>query len=127
MLGVCGGPRTSSAIHTGVKFLFDQNISRRLVRSISDVFPGSSHVSQHDLSEADDSTVWDFARERQFTIVSKDEDFRQLSFLYGAPPKVIWVRLGNCTTDDIDGLLRRRADEIMDFLSSSDETFLAIS
>ena len=110
-----------------MKFLFDQNISRRLVRSISDVFPETSHVSEHGLSEADDSTVWDFARERQFAIVSMDEDFRQLSFLYGAPPKVIWVRLGNCSTDDIDRLLRKRAEEIMEFLSSSDETFLAIS
>jgi len=26
---------------------------------------------------------------------------QQLSVLYGAPPKVIWIRLGNCSTADI--------------------------
>lgn len=29
-----------------------------------------------------------------FAIVPKDADFRQLSFLYGSPPKVVWLRVG---------------------------------
>ena len=28
-------------------------------------------------------------------------DFRQMSFLFGAPPKVVWIRLGNCSTEEI--------------------------
>jgi predicted nuclease of predicted toxin-antitoxin system len=78
-----------------VKLLFDQNLSHRLARTLNDVFPHSLHVRDVSLKAADDSVVWAYAREHDFVIVSKDADFHQRSFVFGAPPKVIWVRLGN--------------------------------
>jgi len=110
-----------------VKLLFDQNISRRIVDNLSDPFPGCAHISQFDLSEADDGEVWDFASERGYTIVSKDADFHQRSFLFGAPPKVIWVRLGNCSTREIEELLRKRSQDISTFLADPQEAFLALA
>ena len=109
-----------------MKLLFDQNLSPRLARSLAGVYPGSTHVMDAGLSEADDRTIWTFAKERGFTIVSKDGDFRQLSFLAGPPPKVVWVRLGNCTTDDIATVLRRRADDLRDFASAPEAAFLVV-
>ena len=50
------------------------------------------------LSTADDAVIWDHALRHGFTIVSKDSDFSGLSSLFGAPPKVIWLTLGNCST-----------------------------
>ena len=85
-----------------MKLLFDHNLSYKLVGRLADLFPDSEHVRNVNLHEADDRTVWEYARANGFAIVSKDEDFHQLSFLYGAPPKVVWVRLGNCTTADIE-------------------------
>ena len=84
-----------------MKLLFDHNLSYKLVGHLADLFPASEHVRNVNLHEADDRMVWEYARANGFAIVSKDEDFHQLSFLYGAPPKVVWVRLGNCTTTDI--------------------------
>ncbi|MBZ5546083.1 MAG: DUF5615 family PIN-like protein, partial [Acidobacteriia bacterium] len=80
-----------------MKLLFDQNLSPRLVQALASVYPDSVHVRDCGLQHADDESVWEFAGRNGFTIVSKDSDFRQRSFLFGFPPKVIWVRLGNCS------------------------------
>ena len=89
-----------------MKLLFDQNLSHMLVGRLDDAFPDSDHVRNVGLREASDHAVWEYAREKGFAIVSKDEDFHQLSFLRGPPPKVVWVKLGNCTTDDVERVLR---------------------
>src|SRR5712692_6503846 len=70
-----------------MKLLFDHNLSYKLVGRLADLFPDAAHVRNVHLHEADDPTVWEYARANGFAIVSKDEDFHQLSFLYGAPPK----------------------------------------
>jgi len=71
-----------------MKLLFDPNLSYKLIGRLGDLFPDSEHVRNLNLHEADDRTVWEYARANGFAIVSKDEDFHQLSFLYGPPPKV---------------------------------------
>lgn len=81
-----------------MKLLFDQNLSHCLVEIVAALYPGSSHVRHFGLQRADDEIIWELARERGFTIVSKDAEFHQRSFLRGFPPKIIWVRLGNCST-----------------------------
>ncbi len=81
-----------------MKLLFDENLSDRLVDRLADLFPGSRHVKELGLEQRDDLVVWQHARDHGFVIVTKDGDFHQLSFLLGSPPKVVWLRLGNCTT-----------------------------
>jgi predicted nuclease of predicted toxin-antitoxin system len=95
--------------------LFDHNLSYKLVGRLADLFPDSAHVRNLNLHEADDHTVWEYACAHGFAIVSKDEDFHQLSFLYGPPPKVVWVRLGNCTTADIEQALRHHHTDLLNF------------
>ena len=89
-----------------MKLLFDQNLSHYLPAGLADVFPEAAHVRDFGLQAEDDQVVWDFARDRGFTIVSKDADFRQMSFLRGAPPKVVWLNIGNCSTAQAETLLR---------------------
>ncbi len=109
-----------------MKLLLDQNISYKLVKRLADVYPGSKHVRQVGLWEADDLAVWDYARDNGFVIVSKDEDFHQRSFLAGSPPKVVWLRLGNCTTQDIEDALLRNQVVLTDFAAQEDAAFLVI-
>jgi predicted nuclease of predicted toxin-antitoxin system len=110
-----------------VKLLLDNNLSQRLVGLLARDFPGSVHVSSVGLGSASDQEVWNFASAEGFTIVSKDADFHQMSFLRGAPPKVVWIRQGNCTTADIANLLRRHAAAIVAFEQDLESAFLAIS
>jgi predicted nuclease of predicted toxin-antitoxin system len=81
-----------------VKLLFDQNLSHRLVKALASEFPESVHVRDVGLEKALDEPVWEYAKANSFVIVSKDSDFHQRSFLFGHPPKVVWIRRGNCST-----------------------------
>ena len=93
-----------------MKLLFDQNLSPRLARRLADLYPDSAHVSEFGLDQARDIEVWDHARHEGFLIVSKDSDFNELSLLRGFPPKVVWIRRGNCTTREIEEILRQHYD-----------------
>jgi len=106
--------------------MLDQNLSPNLVARLANVYPDSLHVRDLGMERADDMAVWERAREDEFTIVSKDADFHQLSFVRGAPPKVIWIQLGNCTTDEIEALLRARLDEVLAFGDDPEAAFLAL-
>ena len=110
-----------------MKLLLDQNLSPRLAEALQRFFPGSTHVSNVGLQDASDQAVWSHAASHGFTVVSKDSDFHHLSFLRGAPPKIIWVRRGNCTTDEIEGLLRERYTDIEAFDSDSESAFLVLT
>jgi predicted nuclease of predicted toxin-antitoxin system len=89
-----------------MKLLFDQNLSPKLPARLSDLYPGSDHVANHGLDQATDQQVWDFALANGFTIVTKDADFPNLAVLRGHPPKVIWLQLGNCTTQEVEDAVR---------------------
>lgn len=109
-----------------MKLLFDQNLSHRLVRALADIYPNCQHVRNVGLKEAPDTEVWDYARSNGYTIVSKDSDFYQRSLTLGFPPKVIWVRLGNCTTTAVEQLLRQHVVTIAHFDTEPAATFLAL-
>lgn len=109
-----------------MKLLFDQNLSPRLVIKLEDYFPASTHVVTHVLDHASDETVWVFAREHGYTLVTKDSDFHELSLLKGAPPKVVWIRRGNCTTHQIEAILRKHASDIQTLIESSESDFLIL-
>ena len=110
-----------------MKLLFDENLSHRLAELLSDVFPGSTHVRNVGLKSADDPNVWKFAIEHGLLIVSKDADMHDRSLLFGFPPKVIWVRLGNCSTAQVEELIRREEQTISNFIEDELASFLTIS
>ncbi|MBX7257907.1 MAG: DUF5615 family PIN-like protein [Candidatus Hydrogenedentes bacterium] len=95
-----------------MKLLLDQNLSPRLTRLLSHQFPGILHVSEIGLDRASDLAVWEYARENDCTIVTKDADFSELGTIEGFPPRVIWIRRGNCSTSDIEALLKQNRDAI---------------
>ena len=103
-----------------MKLLFDQNLSPRLASSLADLFAGSVHVQSVALDAATDAVVWNYAGTNGFTIVSKDSDFSDLATLKGPPPKVIAITLGNCSTAQIESLLRMRAAALIEFETSQD-------
>jgi predicted nuclease of predicted toxin-antitoxin system len=95
-----------------MKLLFDQNLSPRLITRLSDLYPDSNHVYPLGLDQVPDREVWEYARRENFLIVTKDADFSDLCMLFGFPPKVIWIRRGNCKTSDIEALLRNHYIDI---------------
>ena len=109
-----------------MKLLFDHNLSPRLARLLADVYPGCAHVHALGMDTASDTEIWEYAKVEGFTIVSKDADFQQRSFALGHPPKVIWIRLGNCSVDDVANLLRERYIKVQYFHENPELSFLAL-
>lgn len=109
-----------------MKLLFDENLSPRLPERLSDCFPESRHVEQTGLKGQPDQSVWNYAKENGFMIVSKDNDFRQRAFLYGAPPQVIWLHIGNAGTSAIESLLRAKQARIEAFAQMPEEALLVL-
>lgn len=78
-----------------------------MVNSLADLYPGSNHVYTLQLDTASDREIWEYAQAVGFSIVTKDADFSDLCMLLGFPPKIIWIRRGNCRTAEIEAMLRR--------------------
>lgn len=89
-----------------MKLLFDQNLSHKLPARLDDLFPSSAHVRALGLDRAADDQIWNHAKANGYCIVTQDADFAERSRLYGAPPKVVWLRCGNSTPQQIESLLR---------------------
>ncbi len=109
-----------------MKLLFDENLPAALVGSLDDLYPGSEHVLTAGLGGSADEAVWKYAGLHGLTIVSKDSDFFNRSVVVGAPPKVIWIRLGNCSTTEVEQLLRSKHAAIEAFLRHNLETCLML-
>ncbi|NMG10161.1 hypothetical protein DP117_26105 [Brasilonema sp. UFV-L1] len=73
------------------------------------------------LDTADDNMVWQYARDNDYIIVTKDSDFQELTMIRGFPPKVVWIRRGNCTTGDAESMLRLHIEDVKTL--SEDQTF----
>jgi predicted nuclease of predicted toxin-antitoxin system len=98
-----------------MKLHFDHNLSPRLVRRLSDLYPGASRVALVDLDRAPDGAVWAYAQTNDFIIITTDADCSDAVVVRGFPPKVLWLRSGNRTTSDAEQTLRRGHAPIVAF------------
>jgi predicted nuclease of predicted toxin-antitoxin system len=109
-----------------MRLLFDEQLAEQLCSQRCDLFPESLHVRGLQAGGAPDTVVWELARRQGCVLVTKDEDFHRLSVLRGAPPLVVWLRIGNCTTEDVVQLLRERRADIEGFGRQAEATFLVL-
>ena len=109
-----------------MKLLFDENLSPRLIELLAGDFPGSTHVEHLGMRGATDVEILAYARVHDYVIVSKDNDFRQYAFLYGPPPKILWLAVGNAGTSAIARLVSSRIAEILAFDEDSEQSLLAL-
>jgi predicted nuclease of predicted toxin-antitoxin system len=97
-----------------MKLLFDENLSPKLPQRLIDLFPNSLHVRDVGMKATIDPIVWDYAKDNNF-------------MMFGNPPKVIWIRLGNCSTLQVENLLRRDFNAIELFYEDENLSLLALS
>jgi predicted nuclease of predicted toxin-antitoxin system len=109
-----------------LKLLLDQNLSRKLVPELAKRYPGSSHVIYLGLDTADDSEIRRYAKVHEFTLVTKNTDMVDLCVVKGAPPKVLWLRVGNCATTLINHVLEVNDDRIRRFGAAESEVVLSL-
>lgn len=100
-----------------MKLLLNQNLSYRIVDKIVDIFPDSKQVTQVGLKNKSDLEILKYAKENDFTVVTFDSDFYDLSLIQGIPPKIIWLRIGNTKTDNIAKILLDNYELIKSFIN----------
>jgi predicted nuclease of predicted toxin-antitoxin system len=110
-----------------VKLLIDENLSPRLAGQLQDLYPGTRHVEECGLISADDSEIWSYALAQGFAIVTKDSDFFERGVIEENAPKVIWLRIGNCTTVRAGFVLRNHFERINTFLVGFEEKCLELA
>jgi predicted nuclease of predicted toxin-antitoxin system len=98
--------------------LFDHNLSPRLVLVLADLYPNSQHVFPLKMDQDDDILIWEYAVQNEYVIVTCDSDYNDLSLVRGFPPKVIWIRRGNCSTKEIESILRSSTQDIQEFFQN---------
>ena len=109
-----------------MKLLADENLPPRLVRDLEDLFPDSKHVSSAGLSGTPNEIIWRYAEAHAFTFLTKDKDFANLSIVLGAPPKVILLQTGNCSTADIIRIIRNNAIRLSEFENDDKRSLLVL-
>jgi len=102
-----------------MRLITDENISWRLKKLIPDwdILPSNEIANQQRLT---DISIWRFAKENRYSILTFDEDFSEIQNIYSYPPKIIWLRTGNVSTQEIASLLIGLKDEIADFINDSE-------
>jgi predicted nuclease of predicted toxin-antitoxin system len=95
-------------------------IDENLPVSLAQILPVEcSHAT--DLgAQPSDTQIWSHARERNWTILTRDTDFFDRIMLQGPPPKVIWVRLGNIRRTELESLLVKLWPAICNLLTDAD-------
>ncbi len=103
-----------------MKLLLDENLSPKLVGRLASLYPGTAHVRDVGLGGCPDADVWSLAARDGFRVVSKDGDFFQRGVLFGPPPHVVWLRIGNGPATDAEQLLREHAQTVAEFVANPD-------
>lgn len=104
-----------------MKLLLDENLPPGLVRTLGEAFLGSTHVLHLGFGQTSDAEIYHFAGDNGFTIVTKDDDFEFLSQQFGAPPKVVLLKIGNTSVAALRAFLERYGEEIAAFIQAADE------
>jgi len=79
------------------------------------------------MDEVDDIVIWRYAHDGNWTIMSKDGDFADMALLYGAPPKVIRLRIGNGPWRAASNIVNENADAVRSFLADPESSLLILS
>jgi len=99
-----------------MKLLFDQNISFRLISKVKHLHPDAIQVREAGLENLKDIEIWQYAKQNGYTIVTFDADFYEISLLKGHPPKILWLRTGNTSTDNLVRLIEENYELISEFI-----------
>ena len=110
-----------------MRLLFDENLSRKLVIRLAELYPDSAHVADINLIESPDREIWEVAKTGNFTIVTTDSDFYELATTIGPPPKVVWLRRWTHPTRDAERVLRREAIRMTEFAADPELAVLLLN
>lgn len=104
-----------------MKFIVDAQLPPALARYLSSKGIDAIHVLDVDMMESPDSKIWDLALQDSLVIITKDEDFQMRASLNEVKPKIIWVRVGNCSKKSLINFFEKKWGEIIEELNKGSQ------
>lgn len=80
-----------------MRFIIDAELPPALAQRLSELGHAAQHVADVGLLGADDRSIWQYAREYDSVVITKDEDFSVHCLEREKHPAVVWLRIGNCS------------------------------
>lgn len=85
------------------KYLIDVNLPYYF-----QLWNNPAFIHQKDINDtATDQDIWEYARQQELIIISKDKDFSLKLMAYGPPPKLIHRKFGNVKMKDFFHILTK--------------------
>ena len=97
---------------------FDQNISFQVIKKVKHLYPEAVSVREVHLENATDIELLNFAKKSAYSIVTFDADFAEINILKDQPPKIIWLRIGNTSTDNLAKVFQDYYESIKEFIEN---------
>lgn len=79
----------------------------------------ATHLLDVGLLESSDGAIWDYAMSQGAIIVTKDEDFAIRASVSEAPPRIVWIRIGNCSNARLLAWFEQELPAVIAALESS--------
>ncbi len=110
-----------------MKFILDANISWRVKKLIEGEFPHCIHIRDVFPDETTpDITIWRYAKSENYSIITLDNDFNELSLTFMCEPKIILLKLKNESNQAIANKLIHSKEAILNFISQKDKFVLEL-
>ena len=103
-----------------MRFLVDTQLPKLLSRRLEEAGHAAEHVLDLNLGQSPDNDLWRYASANDAAIVSKDEDFAQWIMSGRSGPKVVWLRVGNCTNAELVDWLLPVWPDVVDVMESGE-------
>ena len=103
-----------------MKFLVDSQLPSALARFLASRGVDCQHVIDLGLADAADARIWEHASRTNCVVISKDADFLYLANAPSAKARFIWIRLGNCHTKKLIGVMEKLWPKIEEALNAGD-------
>lgn len=110
-----------------MKIVIDQNISFRIIPHINHLFTEIIHIRTLGWTDAPDIVIFRNAKQQDFdAILTLDEDFDNIILENSPPPKILWLRVRNCTTNHLAKIIVDKIEVINEFLKDKELDCLEI-
>lgn len=96
-----------------MRFLIDAQLSPKLTVALRKAGHEAEHVFDVGLLAAPDIEIWRYAERMGAAIITKDSDFAAMRMHVASGPAVIWLRLGNATSETMERALLAALVEII--------------
>ena len=99
----------------------DENISWRLAAHLRPHCAVVLHVRDVQLDNSPDTSIWRYARQHGYDVITKDENFLRLVLAEGFPPRVVAVQNAQVPVARLAEFLLARLPQIASFLGEQTE------